>query len=63
MFYFTELEKLWVFFLKPDLITKLNLLKPTALLATMVIIMATMVIVNKDYGNAEWFKDFENHQY
>ena len=63
MFYFTELEKLWVFFLKPDLITKLNLLKPTVLLATMVIIMATMVIVNKDYGNAEWFKDFENHQY
>ena len=28
MFHFTALEKLWVFFLKPDLISKLHLLKP-----------------------------------
>ena len=27
MFHFTELGKLWVFFLKPDLISKLHLLK------------------------------------
>ena len=47
VFYFTELEKLQVFFLKPDLIPKLHLLKLYALLSTMVTIMVIMGIVGK----------------
>ena len=47
VFYYTELEKLHVFFLKPDLIPKLHLLKLYALLSTMVTIMVIMGIVGK----------------
>ena len=47
VFYFTELEKLQVFLLKPDLIPKLHLLKLYALLSTMVTIMVIMGIVGK----------------
>ena len=47
VFHFTELEKLQVFFLKPDLIPKLHLLKLYALLSTMVTIMVIMGIVGK----------------
>ena len=47
VFHFTELEKLQVFFLKPDLIRKLHLLKLYALLSAMVTIMVTMDIVGK----------------
>ena len=47
VFHFTELEKLQVFFLKPDLIPKLHLLKLYALLSTMVTIVLSMVIVGK----------------
>ena len=47
VFHFTELEKLWVFFLNLDLIIKLQVLKPNALLDIMVTIMVTMVILDK----------------
>ena len=47
LFHFTELEKLQVFFLKPDLIPKLQLLKLYALFSTMVTIMGTTGIVGK----------------
>ena len=45
--YFTELEKLQLFFLKLDLIPKVHLLKLYALLSFMVTIMVTMGIVDK----------------
>ena len=45
VFHFTELEKLQVFFLKPDLIPKLK--KLYALLSTMVTIIVIMDIVGK----------------
>ena len=32
LFYFTELQKLWLFFLKPDVIPKLHLLKPSSVI-------------------------------
>ena len=48
VFHFAELEKLQVYFLKPNLIPKLHLLKLYALLSTMLTIMVTMGIVNKD---------------
>ena len=51
MFHFTELEKLRVFFLKPDLIPKFHLLKPNALSSTMVKLIVTMGIVVKRLGN------------
>ena len=47
MFHFTESEKLWVFFLKPDLIPKFHLLKPNALLSIMVKIMVVTYIGQK----------------
>ena len=47
VFHFTELEKFVVFFLKLDLIIKLHVLKPNALLCIMVTIMVTMVFVDK----------------
>ena len=43
---FTELEKLWVFFLMPDLIAKLHL-ESNALLSTTVRIIVITVIVGK----------------
>ena len=45
VFHFTELEKLRVFFLKPDLILKLHLLKPNTLLSMVKIMVVTMVVV------------------
>ena len=47
---FYKLEKLQVFFLKPDLIQKLHLLKLYALVSTMVTIMVTMGMVGKGLG-------------
>ena len=47
VFHFTELEKLQVLFLKPDLIPKSQLLKLCALLSTMVAIMVIMGIASK----------------
>ena len=47
VFHFTELENLQVFFLKPDLIPKIYLLKLHALLSTMVAIMVVTGIVGK----------------
>ena len=63
VFHFTELEKLQVFFLKPDLIPKLHLLKLYALLSTMVTIMVTMGIVGEDKANKQWPKDVGNHNH
>ena len=63
LFQFTELEKLQVFFSKPDLIRKLHLLKLYALLSTMVTIMVAMGIVGKGYGNIQWPKDVGNHHH
>ena len=45
VFHFRELEKMHVFFLKPDLIPKLHLLKLYALVSTMVTIIVIMSIV------------------
>ena len=47
VFHFTELEKLQVFFLKPDLIPKIHLLKLHALLSTIVAKMVVTGIVGK----------------
>ena len=47
VFHFTELENLQVFFLKPDLIPKIYLLKLHALLSTMVAIIVVTGIVGK----------------
>ena len=47
VFHFTELEKLWAFLLKLDLIIKLHVLKQNALLCIMVTKMVIMVIVDK----------------
>ena len=47
VFPLTEFEKFWVFFLNPDLIPKLHLLKLNVLLSTMVTMMVTIRIVGK----------------
>ena len=63
VFHFIKLEKLQVFFLKPDLIPKLDLLKPNSLLSTRVTIMVTMHIVGKGESNTEWPKHVGKHHY
>ena len=63
MFHFTELKNLRVFFLKPDLIQKLHLLKPNALLSTLATIIVTLSIMDKGKGNIKWLKDAGNHHY
>ena len=52
-------QKNCVFF-KPDLISKLHLLKPKTLLSIVVI---TMVIVGKGKGNVQWPKYVGSHHY
>ena len=61
VFLFTKLEKVWVFFLKPDPIPKLHILKLNLLLSTMVTIVVTMCIVRK--GTIWWPKNVGNHYY
>ena len=61
MFYLARLEKLWVVFLKPDLIPKLHILKQNVLFIMVKIIVVTMVIVGKD--NLHWPKHIRNHHY
>ena len=46
-FHFTELEKVWLLFLKSDIITKSHILKLKLLLSAMVAIAVTMCIVGK----------------
>ena len=47
VFPFTEFQKFWVFFLKPDLIPTLHLLKLNVLLSNIVTIIVTICIVGK----------------
>ena len=61
MFYLARLDKLWVVFLKPDLIPKLHILKQNVLFIMVKIIVVTMVIVGKD--NLHWPKHIRNHHY
>ena len=52
------------FFLKPDLIPKLHLLKPKTLLSILVTIMVVaMFIVGKGKGNVQWPKNVGSHHY
>ena len=63
MFYLTRLEKLWIFFLKPDLIPKLHILKQNVLSIMVKVMVVTMVIVGKAKGNLHWPKNIGNHHY
>ena len=61
MFYLARLEKWWIFFLKPDLIPKLHILKQNVLFIMVKVMVVTMVIVGK--GNLHWPKHIRNHHY